>query len=585
MSLERHATSKISSFDDLLKVSSMGFRGEALPSIASISYMTLRTRAPQSEISHQIKIEGGACTLEESCAGEPGTTITVEHLFYNVPARRKFLKGDATELKNCVEAVKTLALSHTSVAFRLMDDKRVILDTPADQSPFERITRIFGDELSDDLKEVNYNSHPLPPPSGRGITRGPAAPIPPDGGKSGVPVPPITAAASFVPQGQPHVSHRFQPMADDPDSRVRVYGYASPIGKMFSTRDKIFFFVNRRCVESKIFHRAVRDVYGGALGRGHYPALWIFLEIPPDSVDVNVHPAKKEVRFRSEGDIYQLLFKALSQALLAGTPRPFTLQDPFGPTPFPFTAAVPKTTNGLPTLATDSAVVPATAGIPPESTPRYGITAPLAPSQTLMHTVAENPSNRHGWNFLSFLRSDYVLFATPEGLAVLNIANARERIAYDLVESSFGQAHSQTLLVPSLVRLEPHLRETLGKNQELFSKQGFVVSAFGTGCYRLEAIPDWLTPQNGFQGTPESLFLSELMALHAEESSADATLRHRNACRAAAREAHGTLSRAEAAMKLIDDLLKSRNPLKSPSGEPTFWHISAEELQKRFGTR
>ncbi len=617
MSLERHATSKIHSFDDLMRVGTMGFRGEALPSIASISYFTLKTSAGAE--GFEIRIEGGRKMSEGPCLMPQGTTIIVEHLFYNVPARRKFLKSDATEMGQCVETMRAIALGNPGVGLRLMDGRRMIIDLPANQSVEERLEKLWGAPGWEGLLKITPPPYPLP--TGGGINNGSEPPNP-------------------LPIGENHVT--------------QLSGFISPIGKTFSTRQKIIFFVNRRPVDAKIFHMALREVYGPGLARGHYPAACVYLTIPSGEIDVNVHPAKREIRFRAEREKLAFLINALSKTLNvkpmssvspfenstnglphfaftsptiftptnapfegSGTAIPFPRENIRGVAPVPLGAIATNPSaacgNAFATQSAEGAKIRrgadgstsaqvfnpghnASIGAdlcrvamhPPEAGGSRGSSAhgvmgaAPSPSQTFMK-VAEGATSRHGWQFLSFLHKEYSLFSTPEGLVILSMSNAQERVAYEKIESSFEKPHSQTLLVPALLQLDGTLEETLRMNKKFIAQQGFAVEPFGKGAYRLEAVPGYLTPENGFHGAPENLLVEELAALsEGAIARGDERLKHRTIARLAAKHARAAISHPEAAGKLVDELLVCKNPLRSPGGAPTFWQINLEEMVKRF---
>ncbi len=511
--LERHATSKIRSFDDLMNVSSMGFRGEALPSIASISYLTLTTRTPAEATAFSVRVEGGNKTSEGPAAGPTGTTFTVEHLFYNVPARRKFLKSDTTELSQCVELVKSISLAHPQIGFRLIDGKRSLIDVPAVQDLRSRISSLFGADFADALL-------------------------------------PVSAA-----EASSHIS-----------------GFISPIGYVQPTRQRILFFVNRRPVDGKIFQQALREAYGAHMSLGRYPAAFVFLELPTSEIDVNVHPAKREIRFRAEREKLSFITQALTRTL-AQLPA---VEAPTAPPPH-----IVHTPNRLPHLSFSDAPFPSHTPAPsfpgaPQSAPTFATPSHTQPSLK----VAESSPTRHHWQFLSFLPDDIALFSTPEGLAIVALGNAQERIAYEKIDGSLSAA-SQALLIPALLQLEGSLADALTTHADFLSRQGWHPQPFGTGTWRLEGVPSWLTPENGFAGAPEILFTAELNAL-SEMSGADESLKHQRLAQLAAAHARAKLSHPQAALRLIDELLSCKNPLKTPAGSPTLWHITTDELEKRF---
>lgn len=517
LSLERHATSKIRSFEDLTTVVSMGFRGEALPSIASISHFTLRTRTPNTDTAHEIRLEGGQIISEGPTAGDIGTSISVAHLFYNVPARRKFLKSDSTELSQCVDLVKALAIAHPQVGFRLMEGRRSLLEVSAGQDLETRLKAIFGAETITLLLPVQ---------------------------------------------------------AQQGDDCLK--GFVSPLGQYQPTRQKIFFFINSRPVDSKIFHQALREAYGLHMGPGRYPCAFLFLQLPAHQVDVNVHPAKREVRFRTEREKLTFLVQALSAVLHtsgSGAPVPFAATTPTG---LPFLAP-----SSPPFTPQPFGLQPSTDKLTAFNTPSFPRPSVPAITQTQFR-VAQAPVATHGWQFLSFLHTQYALFSTPEGLALVCLPAAQARIAFENIEAALLRApESQNLLIPALLQIDGALSTVLKTHQKILARQGFHLAPFGQGTWRLEAIPSWLSGENGFHGSPEALLVAELHAL-GEMSSADESLLHQRLAHVAAQHAQVTITHTAAAVRLVDQLLSCRQPLKSPSGAPTLWHISVDELKKRF---
>jgi DNA mismatch repair protein MutL len=258
LSLERHATSKIREAADLNEVSSFGFRGEALPSIASVSRFTLRTRAEGWEHGTEIKINGGKLIEKKDCGMPVGTVIEVAQLFNSVPARRKFLKTDPTESAHITYNTRLFAVAHPQVAFRVLDSGRTIFQSPACEDLRDRIAEIWGRSLADDLISVDVS---------------------------------------------------------DPKTGYRLTGLTAKPGVGRSTRRELVTLVNRRPVDSRTLGYAVLDAYHGRIQKGRYPPAFLFLEIEPQEVDVNVHPAKREVRFRNDGAIRRFVLGAITDTL------------------------------------------------------------------------------------------------------------------------------------------------------------------------------------------------------------------------------------------------------------------------------
>ncbi len=519
MSLEAHATSKIEKFDDLLNVATMGFRGEAIPSIASVSHFRISTREKGAPEGTEIKVEGGKIVREGPCAAPEGTTVTVEHLFYNVPARRKFLKADNTEMARCVEAARMIALAHPEVGFSLKDGTRVLFELRANSSLRERIGALFPKIGANQLIEVELS-----------------------------------------------------------EGEACFSGLVSSPAHLQPTRETIQFFVNSRPVEGKTFAIVLKEAYGEIMGPGRYPTAFLFLKLPPAEVDVNVHPAKREVRLRSERTLQSMMTRALMRAL-SGAAAPSsapTLPD----------SPISTTANGLPSFAPARQIPP----LPTVSPTSIPFAHPLPPpnfspkafgeSQTIFK-LAENPE-KLPWQFIGFASDDFALFKSETGLVVVAIAPAQDRVEAQKVSMALsgGGSHSQQLLPPVLLELEGNLRASLEENLGALEAQGFALSEFGRDTYRLEAVPDYIFDATA-ASSPEELFLTILGKL--AEGEQVATLFSPDRIGALLAGGHRVKMRyAEEAIELACALLKSAQPLKAPSGAPTIWEIPFSDLKKKF---
>ncbi len=515
MSLQAHATSKIEDFDDLLNVSTMGFRGEAIPSIASVSHFRILTREKGATSGTEIKVAGGKIISEGPHSGAEGTTVTVEHLFYNVPARRKFLKADNTEMSHCVETARMVALAHPEVGFSLKDGPRTLFNLPAQSDLKERIGELFPKIGADKLLAVD-------------LTEG---------------------AVSFS-------------------------GFVSSPAHLQPTRETVQFFVNSRPVEGKVFAMVLKDAYGEIMGPGRYPTAFVFLKLPACEVDVNVHPAKREVRLRNERALQSQMTRAIMRALAGGTNSAAT-------PPIPSLAT---TANGLPSLAP----VPLAGRGPVASHthPPFAVTTPPAPnfspkafgqSQTIFK-LAEN-AEKLPWQFIGFLDEDFALFKSEAGLVILALAPAQARIKADEVAKALaaGGVPPQQLLPPALLTLDGEIEQALKDNIQELARQGITLTEFGKNTYRLESVPDYLLNA----GAPEEIILTLLGQL-AEGEAFDRLFNPDRIGNLISSSRRAKLHYAEEAIDLASALLKSPQPHKSPTGAPTLWEISKPELAKKF---
>ena len=513
LSLERHATSKIREAADLNEVSSFGFRGEALPSIASVSRFTLRTRAEGWEHGTEIKINGGKLIEKKDCGMPVGTVIEVAQLFNSVPARRKFLKTDPTESAHITYNTRLFAVAHPRVAFRVLDSGRTIFQSPACEDLRDRIAEIWGRSLADDLISVDVS---------------------------------------------------------DPKTGYRLTGLTAKPGVGRSTRRELVTLVNRRPVDSRTLGYAVLDAYHGRIQKGRYPPAFLFLEIEPQEVDVNVHPAKREVRFRNDGAIRRFVLGAITDTLrvAAEAERPKAeLRAPVSKNEVdPITASTP---TGQP--------------LPIPMTPRAAkttLTSTITGSQKLAESAKVNTPS---WRLISILKGQYGLFDTPRGLVMLHLRYADQRVRFERILKSYKESTppSQRLLIPHTVELEPLASEALLTHLDLINNQGFQVEEFGRHFYRIEALPAWLELEQaeGFVRDMVDLLRqrggsrkqSELVWESVAKLAVEGSYRRKD-----------NVSEA-AVQQLAETLLACETPHTSPFGKPTFSEISWSEWERRFG--
>ncbi|NBB78236.1 MAG: DNA mismatch repair endonuclease MutL [Verrucomicrobia bacterium] len=561
ISLERHATSKIRKTADLNEVASFGFRGEALPSIASVSRFTMRTRAEGWTHGTEIKINGGKLIEKKDCGMPVGTVIEVAQLFNSVPARRKFLKTDPTETAHITYNSRLFAVANPHVAFRVLEGGRTVFQSPACEDLRDRIAEIWGRSLVEDLIPVE---------------------------------------------------------ASDAGLGLHLSGLTAKPGVGRSTRRELVTLVNRRPVDSRTLGFAVLDAYHGRIQKGRYPPAFLFLEIQPRDVDVNVHPAKREVRFRNEGSIRRFVLAAISETL-QHAPKPTEVAPPPGrphPADFGRSDAFARSTEPSETVgqlpevdSTDHS---------PDSQPETRI-SPNPPAAHPDQADAQQPENNKspkpltnpspppasreaksgeaatkpgdsvamrghsGWRLITVLRRQYALFDTPNGLVMLHLRHADQRVRFERILNDYRASAppSQRLLIPQPIELEPLAVETLRAHLELINRQGFHIEAFGRNFYRIEAVPTWLEPEQA-EG-----FVRDMIDL----------LRQRGGSRkqqeliwqAVARLAvEGSYQRSdalshEAVEQLMEALLACQTPHTAPSGKPTFNEISWAEWARRFG--
>ncbi len=535
LALERHATSKIASFEDLLEVATLGFRGEALASIAAVSRCELLTARSAGD-GHRLVVEGGRLTVEEPVSRPRGTTVRVESLFYNVPARKQFLKRPATELRHALTVVQGYALARPDVTF-------VLRHAPDGESPgrellraqatgvdavgrFNRIAQLFGEEL------VN---HLTPLPEAR-----------------------------------------------------REQGISGFVGDRETTKGRrLFLFVNGRLLRDRavlaIYYKAVRDLMKG----DRPPALFLFLDVPPESVDVNVHPQKAEVRFR-DAALMGRIGSALRRGLEAAKgEEPAPLREPSGPAAPPAWTGVGEVREApaAPAWAEELAARYGGAGTGPT-----GKLAEVAYRPEPATRVPLSGKGRESLRLIGQYKGTMILLEGPEALFVVDQHVAHERILYERFRRSLKRqdAASQTLLVPRMLELSAAENAALAECSSGLARCGYAVRALSGGSAAITAIPAVLPDKEA-----ESLVLRIATRVAAgdelpseDEALADYLLTQlaaSRACRAAVKM-HQALS-AEKMENLIAELFACEHPYTCPHGRPVVLELTDRDLERRFKRR
>lgn len=537
--LQRHATSKLRSFEDLFNIQHMGFRGEALPSIASVAHMTIRTRRPQDVEGSLLVCHGGV--EEDLCATgcSPGTEIEVQDLFYNTPVRRKFLKSVETESGHIEHQLKLHALAFPDVRFTFIRDGQQVFDLPATHDLRQRIAEFAGRATAEKLLRIR----------------------------------PISSMG------------------------VHVYGYLSPLSDAQRNKRQQFIFLNSRPIEDKIVARAVRDGFGG-FPTGLQPILYLYLELEPALVDVNVHPAKKEVRFRRPSDVSLAITDAIAATLTDHARGESETAPPAFSTPQPLTPQ-PLTPPHSPAPGTGSRrFTPKPAPAPTPSAPLHEppAPAPFAPALRLVSepyqqsfdlpqaapSKSEPKQDTPRFRSMGALKDQYALFESPEGLVLLSIRAARERILFEkLMEVNKRPIPAQRLLHPALAELDARDLGLAKELQPMLTQAGFIISSFGNKTLRIEAIPVFL-PLNKVES-----FIADLIATY---SSGETRLRRdSNPFRPFAIHLAGQYARQEDPhlwlenpLPLLTELLRCENPYCTARGKPTMIPFPLSELQRRF---
>jgi DNA mismatch repair protein MutL len=506
LALERHATSKIREAGDLMKIQTFGFRGEALPSIASVSRFTLKTREPEAVEGTEVVIDGGKVIRAGKAGGPAGTSIEVRQLFAHVPGRRKFLRTEETEWSHIEQGVRLAALARPEVGWVLRRDGAVFWQDVARGTLEERIAAVFGRGWKETLLEI-----------------------------------------------------------DTEDAGLRLHGYIGRPGVNRATRAEQILFVNSRPVQSGSLNHALLEGYHNALMRGRYPVTVLFLEMDPCGVDVNVHPAKREVRFRQDGDVRRFVSGAVAEVLRGGS---------VGPLPMPT-----LTTNGFspaltfaPTSSQPATTVPGRAPVPVVAGGSLGL------------EVESAPGIPAGWRFLGVVDHLYLVAEKEGGVVLIDQHAAHERILFEQLLRQVAQeeVHSQRLLYPVTIEFPPVQASFLKERAEELGKVGLGISAMGGNAFLVDALPPrirTLAVEEFVRGVVADLEKGGSTAKKdrrlSEEVIAKTVCRH-------AVKANDRLNDTEA-VRLLADLLACELPYTCPHGRPTMILWSKAELEKKFG--
>ncbi len=522
LAVQRHATSKIASADDLFHILSLGFRGEALAAIGSVARLTLRSRPPTADAGAQIVVEGGRIVRgPEPVAMAPGTHVRVEDLFYNVPARRKFLKRPSTEKRAIDEVVVRYALAYPQVRFKLSHDGRLALNTAGHGDRREVLALIYS----------------------------------------------------------PAEARQMLPVISE-ELGLAVHGFISPPGLTRSHRRDILFFVNGRPVRDPALTAALLKGYEHLVMKGRYPLAVLFITLPADAVDVNVHPTKAEVRFRDPDRVFRAVVRAVRKALLAHAPlaqRPAPLSEWDLAQP---DARIPWD------AATDNAAEAQTAPAA-DARPQPEVLSPQTPEPAEPATAAatvplpgvEPPLLR----LIGQVAATYLVAEGPDGLYLIDQHAAHERVLFEQMMARRGpQAASQALLEPVTVTLPVAQARTLEEHLETLRRVGFEVEPFGMGMFRVRAVPVALKdadPATALRAAVEDIEHDETPLA----GDAEARLVGR-ICKALAVKAGQRLSPSEQE-RLLRDLLACENPRTCPHGRPTMIRLPVDMLEREFGRR
>jgi len=520
LAFERHATSKILTVDDLYDVRSFGFRGEALPSIAAVSRVELATRRRGDVAGTRIVVENGRIRESEAVGCPEGTTITVSRIFDSLPVRKKFLRQDATEQGHCLDIIVRVLMPHSTVRARVLTGSKTLLEIPRTESLHDRIVLLLGSDLRNHLIAIEGNS-----------------------------------------------------------AGMRLSGFVSRPDFTRSSTRSMFFYVNGRYVRDPLLSQSVMNAYRNLLEARKYPACALFIELPPESIDVNVHPSKLEVRFRRPQDIRDLLMGGLAAAL-SGV-RPSALSSPTFPQP-------------------GRTFAPGRTGVY-EALRRYSLSAgiaarqPMAPASSAVEDVPDFGGGQDalfpgtagerervafsGLDYLGQIEGTYLVLSAPGVLILLDQHAAHERILFErLKQSMAGGLEVQSLLIPEVLEMNPRDFSLLIASSDLLRLAGVEVDAFGENTAVVKSIPT-LIGQADVKG-----LVREILDGISESGIPQDEKRNRiligMACRGAIK-AHQTLSDDEV-KSLCRDLDSIPFASNCPHGRPVFIELPAAVIERMF---
>ncbi len=544
LAFERHATSKIRRESDILNITSMGFRGEALASIASIAKVTLETKTHDEPTGTKIVIEGGKTLSLEEIAFNKGTTITVENVFFNVPARYKFLKKDYTEAGYIEDIVTRLAIIHPEISFKFVNNNKCVMQTTGNADMKTAIYNVFGKDIARELITVDYTIDNMK--------------------LSGV-------------IGTPKVSR--------------------------STRQHEFTYINSRFVKDKTMTSALEKAFDQNLNIGKFPFAVLNLGVSPSEVDVNVHPAKLEVKFENESKVFEIIYHGVTNALLGyhKATSPFAVIDrptsdvvniPIKNTTSNYALTVENVEKSQETETKSESNTSNAQNIEILETPKVEFKPVYYTEESsvveIKDLVKEEVKNEYEtkikYKYIGCLFDTYILIEIQDKLYIIDQHAAHERLLYEQIKDMYYSKTKETqmLLIPTLVELKNNEKEMVLRNIELFESTGFVLEEFGDNMIKISGVPNIgydIDFAEMFKDTIDSLVTDTKTTKEERETRFVYTL----ACKAAVK-ANMKLTREEH-IALIDKMVKLDRPFTCPHGRPTAYEISKYEIERRFSRK
>lgn len=529
LAILRHATSKISTAEDLFSVHSLGFRGEALPSIAAVSRFSLITRPHDADLATYVEVAGGVITDAREAGGGVGTVVTVAELFFNTPARRKFLKAPATESGHIHDIIGKLALSHPEVAFKLVNNDRLVLATPGSGDLLAALASLYGPKVGPELLPVSHEEEGLV-----------------------------------------------------------VSGYVAKPTLLKSSRLWQTFIVNGRVVSSRMLAKALDNAYHSLLPKSGYPLAVLTIVLPADAVDVNVHPQKSEIKFSDEGKLFKAVYRAVSAALAAAQPE----QAAATTTAVPWLRTEQPPSSGhqqgfVHHEYTPRPSVPASQPMWRETPLPFAAAREALRQEDALAGLDDAPPQEDagaqvpGMSLAPLGQVDdcYIVARGDGGLYIIDQHAAHERILYERLSAASGRIPVQTLLVPVFLDLDPREALLVGEHLTVFHDLGFTLEQVGPATFRITEMPADVPP-----GEARDFLHDILVLLDGRTSPTAAELRHAclqtAACRAAVKAGDSLSMRQIQA--LLQELAATSLPYTCPHGRPAIVRFGPDDLAKLF---
>ncbi len=507
LAVARHSTSKLETAADLFHIHTLGFRGEALASIGSVSRMAMTSRNGEQAGGGSILVDGGKFSRPQETGVPVGTVVRVTDLFYNTPARLKFLKKDQTEKQLIETMVVRYALAYPAIAFDLALDGKMVFQTTGNNDRREVLAKLYGSEFSRQMLEVLFDAE-----------------------------------------------------------GIQINGFISPISVTRSNRREMTFFVNGRWIQDISLSTALLKAYQSYLMVGRYPVTFLFISLPAEEVDVNVHPAKAEVRFKQPDVLFSTLQRAVRRALLAYSPVPQVTPAGWQGSGTPSAPAswvsAPLDWNRLPDVQQ-----PAYAEQEPQTLETQGpSTAEVIPLLRLIGQIG----------------AVYLVAEGPDGLYLIDQHAAHERILYEKLSDKMLPVNSQALLEPQLIHLDPAAARLIAVNLDTLNRIGFLVEEFGVNTFRVTAVPALFSgkdPAVALRSLVEDFEEDETPLKGAEDERIIARICKRMAVKG------GQVLSSEEQQALLRQLEACKAPRTCPHGRPTMIHLSVDLLERQFGRR